>query len=217
MLRGLIARLPATWQHELRRWHFMRAARGYFSGEEPDFEALPSMVHEGDTVLDAGANIGTYTVRLSRLVGERGRVIAFEPIADTFAILTSTVLAAGCNNVTLINAAVSNHHGTVKMTVPSWGNGSANYYRASISNAGEHSALVMTLDALGLSNVSLIKIDVEGHEKAVLEGAQTIVEGCRPTIIVEGSERCEAVEWLLTRGYHITTLDGSPNVIARAT
>ena len=213
MLKRIASALPSRWHHEIRRWHFLSAIRGNFHAGEPEFDLLPSLVSAGDTVIDVGANVGHYAVGLSRIVGTQGRVIAFEPILETFAILASNVLAANCGNVTLVNAAVSDKSEVVGMSVPQE-NGSANYYQAKISGDGDRSVFTLSLDILDLPRVSLIKIDVEGHEISVLEGARQVIERDRPALIVEGSETCDSAKWLCDHGYKVKKLAGSPNVLA---
>lgn len=75
------ARLPKWLNTELRRLHYARQIRsGRFSSDEPELALLPELVEPGDWVIDVGANVGRYTMRLSDLVGRQGRVIALESI-----------------------------------------------------------------------------------------------------------------------------------------
>src|SRR5690242_7899597 len=102
LLKRLASHLPPAARQALRAAkHRVDFARGRFRSHEPEFETLAALVHPGDWVLDVGANVGHYTLRLSSLVGESGRVIAFEPIVDTFAILAAMVRHAPHRNITL--------------------------------------------------------------------------------------------------------------------
>ena len=86
--KSAAAKLPTRWQRELRRVHFSRQiARGKFRSEEPEYFLLSSLLKKGEWAIDIGANVGHYTARFSELVGPEGRVIAFEPVPETFAIL----------------------------------------------------------------------------------------------------------------------------------
>lgn len=90
LLKRVAAGLPPLWQQELKRIHFRREIRRHtFASTEPEFRLLDSMISAGDWVMDIGANVGHYTKRLSDLVGPRGRVIAVEPVPDTFALLAA--------------------------------------------------------------------------------------------------------------------------------
>ena len=70
-------------------------------------QLVQELVRSGDTVIDIGANVGYYTLLFSELVGETGRVIAFEPDPNNFALLERNVLGNGCRNVTLVPKAVA--------------------------------------------------------------------------------------------------------------
>ncbi|HEY6045537.1 MAG TPA: hypothetical protein VIU65_02980, partial [Pyrinomonadaceae bacterium] len=80
--------MPSSWQLEIRRHLYRRQIRrGVFTTHEPEYGLLSSFLSDGDWAIDIGANIGHYTKGMSDLVGARGRVIAFEPVADTFTLL----------------------------------------------------------------------------------------------------------------------------------
>ena len=71
------------------------------------FTNCSDLVQMGDLVLDVGANVGQYTLRLSELVGGEGGVIAFKPIVETAEILAAMARRARYRNITLFNIAVS--------------------------------------------------------------------------------------------------------------
>lgn len=90
LLKRLAAKLPLPIQQELKRFYFAwQIRRGRFYTDEKEFSLLNAFIAHGDWVLDIGANIGHYTRRLSDLVGPAGRVIAFEPIPQTFEVLAA--------------------------------------------------------------------------------------------------------------------------------
>ena len=74
-------------------------------------EIIKKEIKKGDTVLDIGANIGYYTLIFAELVGENGKVFAFEPDPTNFAILEKNVEANGYKNVVLVQKAVTNKPG----------------------------------------------------------------------------------------------------------
>jgi FkbM family methyltransferase len=166
--------------------------------------------------LDIGANIGHYTVRLSRLVGAEGRVLAFEPVPDTFGLLAANVAAAKCGNVTLINAAASADSGVAKMTIPMFSSGMKNFYMAQLTEReGELAVLTLAVDNLHLPHrVSLIKIDAEGHEIPVLAGLRAIIERDKPVLIVENSSE-RIAQQLRDGGYVCDRIEGSSNLVFR--
>lgn len=218
LAKSLAARLPEQWQFDFKRRRCARQiARGEFVTDEPEYSILDTLIRPGDWVLDIGANMGHYTKRLSDLVGPKGRVIAFEPVPATFALLTANVRLFATPNVTLVNAAVSDTLGVVGMSLPAFSTGLTNYYRAHIAAPQDSglSVLALSVDALGLDGrVTLVKIDAEGHEASVLAGMQMLLRAHHPALIVEtGSE--ELVAGLVALGYVAERLPGSPNVLFR--
>jgi len=218
VLRRIAARLPIRWQTELRRLNFSRLIKSdRFVSPEPEFRILDSLIKPGDWVVDVGANVGHYTKRFSELVGARGRVIAFEPVPTTFALLSANVQLFKHLNVTLINAAVSDRLGVIGMSLPRFDWGTTNFYEARISPEQDSSlsVLMMSFDALCLTQrIALIKIDAEGHESFVLAGMQNLVKTSRPVLIVETSSK-EVIAGLSSLGYTSERLPDSPNLLFR--
>ena len=216
--KSLLAKLPAGWQCELKRLRYARQIRrGTFATTEPEFAMLPELVRAGDWVLDVGANVGHYALRLSELVGAAGRVIAFEPTPTTFALLAANAQRFPWPNVTLINAAASDKAGMAGMSVPKFESGLANYYEAQLTSPerSELAVLTLAIDSLGLEQrVSLVKIDAEDHEFFVLRGMEQLIARHRPTLIVE-TGMDSVSDWLAARGYAAVKLPGSPNVLYR--
>ena len=209
------ARLPKPWQQELKRWHFSRQIRrGTFRTEELEYAMLDTWLAPGDWALDVGANVGQYTKRLSDLVGASGRVLAFEPMATTFALLSANVAHFEHANVTLLNAAASEDTRIVSMALPKFDCGLDNYYEAHISDSpGGASVMTLPIDSLHLpQRVSLVKIDAEGHEPGVLRGMSELIARDRPVIVLEVSSD-DPKRFLAARGYVCRQLDGSWNQI----
>ena len=193
---------PGVQEGLKRRLDGYRIRHGRFASREPEWAFLDRWIKPGDTVLDIGANVGVYTLRMAELAGVMGRVIAFEPIQRTFRLLTTN--AAKLSNVTLFNVAVSDKSRAVKMTLN-------NYYRAQITEQGER-VLSVTIDGLDLPKVSLVKLDVEGHEYPALVGMRKLLERDKPTLIVERNDD-RVSEFLSELGYSSHEYSGSPNVV----
>lgn len=174
---------------------------------------MKEWVEPGDWVIDVGANIGTYTMALSRLVVPEGRVIALEPIPSTFQLLTLHAGGPRGLNVTLLNLAASECSRSVGMEVPSFESGLDNIYRSKISEVGKFHVLAIPLDALCVEKrVSLIKIDVEGHEMSVLRGGIQLIRRDKPVLILEGDLK-EFGRLLGPLGYERKRFEGSPNTV----
>ncbi len=219
-LKTVASYFPKQWQSELKRIRYARQIRnGSFQTDEPEYNMLSQLVSPGDWVMDVGANVGHYTKRFSELVGANGRVIAFEPIPTTFSLLSSNAQHFAHPNVSLINAAVSDHFSEVGMSIPRFSSGLNNYYEAHLSPASEStlSVLTLSLDSLSISHpISLIKIDAEDHEASVLIGMKNLIEKYHPSLIVETGSQ-EVVSSLTSSGYVSTKLPGSPNYLFRPT
>jgi len=218
LLKHIAAQLPNRWQNELKRIHFgKQIKKGTFVTNEPEFMILHNFIAAGDWVLDIGANVGHYTKKFSELVGDHGRVIAFEPVPTTFSLLCANVQLFSYPNVSLINAAVSNKLSVVGMTLPKFSTGLTNYYQAHVSSEedSELSVITLSLDSLFINQrIALIKIDTEGHESFVLDGMQKLIKKYHPVLIIE-TDSIEVIANLKSSGYFSEKLQNSPNVLFR--
>ena len=134
----------------------------------------------GDTALDIGAHIGALTVPMARLIGPEGTVYAFEPQRKIYRELVHNIKLNELSNVVPLHFAVSSKTGIIEMnTDPRADDGVA-----AIGEGGEE-VEARTIDSFGFSDVSLMKIDVEGHELEVLRGAEKTIGALHPVIIVE--------------------------------
>jgi FkbM family methyltransferase len=163
----------------------------YMTGNyEPETTSLIcSLVREGDTIVDVGANIGFITLAASRKVGPSGKVLAFEPVSSTCASLRHNLLINNASNVVVHEIALSNACGMVTIHEGPIGNKGCSSIRH-ISNASGHRTVPMApFDALDVSReaVRLVKIDVEGAEQLVVQGMMEFLKRSRPHTIVEVS------------------------------
>lgn len=163
--------------------------------------AMRSFITAGSTVIDAGGNLGTYAVQFSHWVGARGRVLAFEPQSLLYKVLVANALAAGTGNMEVYHAALGFKEGSTQMAsklpdgknsgreydeVMAGGSGmfKVNFGGRSLGPGGEVVPM-LTLDSLGLTDVSFIKLDVQGAESMVLYGARRTVLREKPSISME--------------------------------
>ncbi len=214
ILKRIASHFPLAAQNSMKRMLFAsQIGRGTFLTDEKEYSRLEEWVSEGDWVIDVGANIGHYTLKLSSIVGAKGRVIAFEPISATFELLASNVARAGVGNVTLLNTASSDKTEVVRMEIPSFDSGLDNYYMANISDDGEVSCLTLAIDSLKLQHrVGFVKIDAEGHELPVLAGMRELLLRDKPVLVVELSND-KIQDYLEPIGYRTTVLPDSSNLI----
>lgn len=202
-VKRLAAKLPPVWQQELKR-HYLRSRikSGQYGADEPETALLRELVRPGDWVLDVGANVGHYTLQLSALVGRTGRVIAFEPVPESFELLASAAALAPAGNITLINAAASDGARVLGMRIPLWQTGLKNYYRAQLDETqGDVSVQCLPIDALPLpQRIRVAKIDAEGHELSVLKGMRSLLLRDWPVLVIEDTSDA-VLDWLTELGY----------------
>ncbi len=146
----------------------------------------------GLTVLDVGAHVGQYTLLASGLVGPAGRVIAFEPHPVLGRVLRRNISRAGCRNVTVLPVALGRAAGPGTLVLHPPDNFGGSSLRPDDANADharatiEVTTLDEALDRLGGPSVDLAKIDVEGAELDVIEGARgTLTANPDIVLIVE--------------------------------
>lgn len=217
ILKKIAATLPTRYQQELKRLHFGRMIRSgtFMSAEvhDTEFGRLHEWVQAGDWAIDVGANVGNYSARLSQLVGPTGRVFSFEPVAETFELLTANMARLPYRNVSLFNVAASDGTGLRSMEVPLMEGGIENRYMAHITEdgTGDFAVLSLPLDALELPRrVSMVKIDVEGHELSALQGMRRLLERDHPVLVVEG-RATDVADYMSALGYAYEEQAGSPN------
>jgi len=160
------------------------------SDRDPEIQSvIRRLVPAGGVFVDVGANIGTYTVRASQVVGLQGRVVAIEAHPVTFGFLQRTIALNGFRNVTALNIAVGDTQGAVRVQyTPS------NPGETHVSPSGNADIAMTPLDGcmtgLGITAINYLKIDVEGYELFVLRGARRIIEASRDIVVqIEQVER----------------------------
>lgn len=189
------------------------ARKHYLVGERM-LRLLPQLVDRRRMSLDIGANKGVYTYFLSRLCPS---VCAYEPNPELFAFLRR----AARRNVEVRSLALSDHCGEATLSVPVVnrrqipGHGRlAPAFPYAVDRLETFRVQLRRLDDCGHRDVGFIKIDVEGHEEAVLDGAANLFERDRPTLVIEIEQRHIAkdihdVFRAVTRhGYRGSFLDG---------
>lgn len=145
----------------------------------------------GSYALDVGANVGVYSVDLSRAVGPAGHVIAIEPLPATVDELRFNLAQNGCRNVEVVVAAAGAVGGQVELLLaedPALHSASRELPLGQVP-LGTLKVASVTLDDLwngaGRPPVTFVKIDVEGGEEEVLRGALALISAYRPSMIVE--------------------------------
>jgi len=159
----------------------MRFLKGSYEPERT--EAFINTVKNGHIVYDIGAHMGYYTLIASRLVGPLGKVFAFEPHPYNLRILRRHLELNGLTNCVIIPAAVSDQTGKARF---SFGTGTGTGHLADSGEIEVETVRIDDLMARGeLLPPNVIKIDVEGAEIKVLNGAYNTIRTYRPFIFME--------------------------------
>jgi len=159
--------------------------------EEPEIQLLPYLCDKHKISLDIGASGGSYAVHL---VGLSKTCIAFEPIPKAALWLKKKLVFPDNSKLRIEMVAISDSSGTAELRIPSIDAGRSTLC---ITNPVEGlgpveivSVHTRTLDSYHFDHpVGLIKIDVEGHEEAVLRGARALLHSDHPALIIESEER----------------------------
>jgi FkbM family methyltransferase len=174
----------------------------------------------GSIFVDGGANLGFYSILAAKRAGSGGRVIAFEMMPDTAALLRSNVAANGPLAIEIDERALSDRDGqSVNASVEPGQHG-----QASIVKEGAHGRKVIevktvTLDSalLGYGPIDLIKLDLEGAEYAALQGAKSVLARTS-CVVFESNERDHRIfDLLADAGFLVEKIEGFDFVAKRVT
>ena len=158
--------------------------------EEHIFQYIRNNINiEGKNIIDIGANFGSHSLQFADLVGADGHVYSFEPQKLIFYQLAGNIILNGYDNITAYNIALSDESTTLLMENLDYyskntiniGNAHLNAYTVHASNVVK----VEPLDFYKFKNVGIIKIDVQGYEPKVLDGAIATIQENRPIIFIE--------------------------------
>ena len=209
----------------------------YYDGtyEEGTLAFLERMLRPGDTVIDVGAHFGLMSLVASRCVGSGGRVLSLEPQPENFSRLVRHIQLNGADSVVPLNAAVGATGGSgVIYRRERADTGSASMLPSGNPESHGSTVRMVSLDALcaeqRLESIRLVKIDVEGWELEVLQGATRLLSGSDAPIVVmecsslhplHGGERSDLFRFITSvNDYQVFTLargKESPSRLVRMT
>ncbi len=167
------------------------ALRHYGEWAQREVDLLLELLPQGATVVDVGAFVGTHTLAFARHAGGACRVHAFEPNPWSFELLARNLDLNDVRNVSAYRVALSDAAGALGFAHAAESGG--NFGHAELVDPREAEGLIVeatTLDAIGLRQCDLMKIDVEGMEADVLRGGRITLDRCRPIVYCE----CNALE-----------------------
>jgi FkbM family methyltransferase len=180
----------------------------YFGKMEPEQTRLvAAALSAGDVFFDIGANVGYYSILASRIVGDKGFVASFEPLPRNLVFLTRHRQLNHARNIEIYPAAISDKSGTATFhegSDPAMGGLSARGGR-------EFEVTTLSLDdafrKIGRAP-TVIKIDVEGGELAVIAGGEKTLRDCKPTLFL--STHSEALSRACLEKLHSLGYDCRP-------
>lgn len=154
---------------------------------EDEIDFLRRLIKPGQHVIDIGANYGVYTLSLAKLVGPTGAVWAFEPASTTADYLAQGIATNNFTQVVLERSAVSSRTGTATLSLND--NSELNSLTPTSDSDKTETVRVVTLDQClhdyGWRNITLLKIDAEGEEVNIIEGAREFFAALSPLVLYE--------------------------------
>jgi FkbM family methyltransferase len=175
-----------------------RALDTYGEISRGEAELFQQILQPSMTAVEVGANIGVHTIALARFVGPQGRVVAFEPQRIVFQMLCANIALNALTNVAVHQSAVGRALGSIVVPGIDYSQ-PGNFGGVSLGSAEQGERVnVVTIDALALPACELIKIDVEGMERDVIEGAMSTIQRFRPRLYVE-NDRAQKSRALINR------------------
>lgn len=209
--------------HEAYNWRLFKWGMAYAE----EYRPFCAMVRPGMTVVDAGANVGVFTLAAARRVGPQGKVIAFDPLPRNYRYVVANTVLNGYGNVVVEQQAVGDRDGEMEINL--FGGDNVSVSDEVTGGDGKEPITVpcCRLDTYlrehGVERVDVVKVDVEGAEGAVLEGMTETLKAQKPAVIMEvhpdflqsvsGSPR-EVLGRLQALGYRIWHLEGGGRSVA---
>lgn len=205
-----------------------------FGDHEPLTSRLfAELLRPGEVAVDVGANFGWFSALFARSVGNEGAVVAFEPLGSFASELRDTIALNGIHRLVHVEeCGLGEREGEcVIYTFPRLPGGHASSIDLGASDAVPHRCRISTLDnvmsRLGIARIDLLKVDVEGAERDVFQGARATLSGSPgPIVHFEVNEAClsarcmtaaQVFEPLATAGYtRLWRIDPRPRIGRKA-
>lgn len=156
-------------------------SRRYLVGE---YQAISKIVKSGNIVIDVGSNIGTHTIYMSKLVGPNGKIYSFEPVPETSWQLKENLVLNRIGNVEVVTSALKDKDGMEMMNIfpndfsawNSFGLPETDESRPVDKIKVKATKLETFTNQKNIKHIDFLKIDAEGSEKDVFEGARSLLK-----------------------------------------
>ncbi len=169
-------------------------------------QGLEHFVEEECVILDVGAYIGSLTVPLAKIAGDKGRVIAFEPLRGTYDLLKTNITLNELHNVDALQMAITDKEEVYR--IPELNvNRVQNFSEFTVDNyeTGEE-VVANCIDNIGLQRCDMIVVDTPNTEAKVVRGAKNTLEHCKPILYVRNNNaegNPELIQELFDAGYNL--------------
>jgi len=197
--RVVVRILPDSFLHRVKKSYYAYLMKHVPEDwAEKDAFVVQHLISPGDCVIDIGANLGQYSRLLSRWVGPKGHVFAFEPIPETFDFLSNNIRKLRLTNVEPVNFALSDAEKTTTMVIPTYRWGAECWYDAQMKTDRKNTRALREIQVRSMkldsffdecrstpSPITFIKCDVNFHELAVLRGALRTILAWHPAMLIE--------------------------------
>lgn len=180
--------------------------RQYGEWAQAELDILAHFIRSGDIVVDAGAFVGTHSRAFSAMVGDQGEVHAFEPNAESSALLASNAVLAPQANISIYQVALGREPCSAGLFVPgaAAGNAGATHVEQEPAGGSSSRVIVSCLDAFPWPRLDFIKADVEGMELDLLLGGEETIRRNSPRLFLEINTLHRAgalIAWAQARNY----------------
>jgi FkbM family methyltransferase len=195
--------------------------RGHW--EPLETKVFISLLKPGATVVDAGANFGHYALTAANIVGADGHVIAFEPHPETYNLLAANAALLSTDNLSAIQAGLSDKSGEITLFADAANPGGHSFFEWNVrrSNGDKKTVPVYSLDSflqteLPERRLDVLKMDVQGFEMNLLNGAKETITSHKPSVLCEvtpdalqraGSSHSELLKFFEDLEYRMTVID----------
>ncbi len=185
--------------------------------EQPLVEFIKKVIKKGDNIIELGSNIGYYTLLLAKLVGEEGKVFAFEPYLHNIEILKLNVELNNNKNVIMIQKAVHDTTGKVNMYICEYDNRNNSIYCTYTMKTDK----IIEVDSITIDdyfknfneNINFIKMDIQGAEYKAIKGMESLIQRSNNLMLLTeiwpealdkaGTSAKEFIELLLNNGFKL--------------
>lgn len=186
--------------------------------EKTEMNFFKNTIKEGWTVLDIGANIGYPSLLLSKLVGKKGKVIAFEPDKDNVQMLKKNIRVNNSKNIIVVPMAVSDHTGVGTLYISDSHSGDHRIYSSDEKRKTQKIKTICLDDYFkSKSKIDFIQMDVQGAEELVFTGMERVLsENKKINILLEfwpealrkiGSSPRDFLEMIKSLGFKLRYID----------